>query len=100
MFLRYFAHSENLHKEQTSNLVHQLTQPIMSLVLLSLLLCAIWLVGGYLFKLQVIGKLFMIMVVCIVVGVIGYATVPIASIAAITIGIILALGFSLIALAG
>ena len=98
-FIRQLAHAEDLHTEETSELVHFLTTTPVALVLYALGLGLLWLLVRK--RKEPVPKFLMAsMAYNFVLGVVGYVFVPWVAVIAITLGILTALFFALIAIAG
>lgn len=98
MLYKLFAHSEEYHAGDSSDLEHYLTSWYIALPIFVLVLMAIY------YGLQKIGwkfthVLLLEMVFLLIVGVLFYSLIPIVSIVAITLGMGMALFFSLSSLA-
>lgn len=94
-----FAHAESLHDESTSTLEHSLTQPYVAIPLFIGILLAMYLVMSNVLKWPVPKMLLAYMPLFFIVGVLMYSLVPAISAFSISAGILLALFFSLTAIA-
>ena len=99
MYLFLFAHGDEFHSENTSELEHTLTSGFVAVPLFILLLGAVYYLMTHTFKLKLPHTLLVIMAVNFIVGVLTFSLVPAVSVLAITFGILLALFFSLSSLA-
>lgn len=98
--LNILAHAEDLHKESTSELIHLLTQWYIALPLFFTVLALILIISEEYFGFKVPQLMLLSMPILFIAGIATYAAIPALSIISLTLGIGLALFFTLVSIAG